>query len=107
MNKVCTGCPGRGCISSVHAEQDDSQARISLLKQAAGFGCGRAVKPPIEQEQVRRRIRQGANERLYILNLKDAFDIQLASKQEGKRLTCGRIWICNENTKHVSLARSV
>jgi len=48
MNEIgaCIFC--RGFVISVHAEQDDLQVWISLLKQAAGFGRGGTVEFPIQ-----------------------------------------------------------
>jgi hypothetical protein len=67
-----------GRIIGIHAEQDDFQLRIGFSKQTTGFGGGRTVESPIEQEQVWRRICQFKDERLHILDFDNAVCPQFA-----------------------------
>ena len=58
MDETHTSLFRRGRIIGICAEQDAIFSGVCLSKQTAGFGGGGTVESPIEQEQIRRRIRQ-------------------------------------------------
>ena len=78
MDEACSGILRGGSVVGIHAQQDDPQMGICLSKQPADFGRGRAVETPIEQKDIGRRIRQGADQCLDILDFQDAVCAQLA-----------------------------
>ena len=61
VNEIRACLPGRGRVIGVHTEENDLQVRIRLLQQTAGVRRGGAVELPIQQEQIRRWVRQRAN----------------------------------------------
>ena len=89
MNEFRAGLPGSDLVTRVYAEQDDFQLRVSTLEQPAGLGGGGSVKSPVQQQQVRRPICQGADQRLHAIYFYNPICPQFASKQKSESLACG------------------